>query len=77
MLRTLPIHFSCREIRASKCFLVVTKVTGCGDLLFAGGEPNQHGGVIIENRSVFDQNSERIYSLRRVGPVFVGSYLSK
>jgi hypothetical protein len=49
----------------------------CGDLLFAGGEPNQHGGVIIENRSVFDPDSGHIYSLLWLGPIFVGYYLGQ
>jgi len=45
MLQALPIHFCCREIRALKCYLVVTKVMGCGDLLLVGDEPSQHGKI--------------------------------
>ena len=45
MPRTLPTLFTCRELRAFKCYLVVTKVMYCGDLLVVGDKPNQHGKI--------------------------------
>ena len=48
MPRTLPTRSSCREIRALKLHLVVTKVMDCGDLLVGGGKPNQLGEGSVE-----------------------------